>query len=83
MSFCVFAFCCKLISKVLAFSLLVVCNVYSSCAPWLQKVIMLLLKVFSGVDEPYLCEDVIPNNSFSNMENVRLKTTVSLENEVL
>jgi hypothetical protein len=46
-------------------------------------VIMLLLKVFSGVDEPYLCEDVIPNNSFSNMENVRLKTTVSLENEVL
>jgi hypothetical protein len=36
-----------------------------------------------GVDGPYLCEDVVPNTSFSNMENVCLETTISLENEVL
>jgi hypothetical protein len=36
-----------------------------------------------GVDEPYLCEDVIPNTSFPDMKNVHLKTTISLENEVL
>jgi hypothetical protein len=36
-----------------------------------------------GVGEPYLCEDVVPNTSSLDMENVCLETTLSLENEVL
>jgi hypothetical protein len=36
-----------------------------------------------GVDEPYLCEDVVPNTSSLDMESVRLETTLSLENEIL
>jgi len=30
-----------------------------------------IVESVGGVDEPYLCEDVIPNTSFSNMENVQ------------
>jgi hypothetical protein len=40
-------------------------------------------EIFGEVDEPYLSEDVVPNISFSNMENVHLETTILLENEVL
>ncbi len=35
------------------------------------------------VDEPYLCENVVPNISFSNMESVHLETIISLRNEIL
>jgi hypothetical protein len=42
-----------------------------------------IIENVGGVDEPYLCEDVVPNTSFPNMENVRLETIISLENEVL
>jgi hypothetical protein len=35
------------------------------------------------VDESYLCENVVPNISFSNMESVHLETTISLKNEIL
>jgi hypothetical protein len=31
------------------------------------------------VDEPYLCENVVPNISFSDMENVHLETIISLK----
>jgi hypothetical protein len=41
-----------------------------------------IIESVGGVDEPYLCEDVVPNTSFSNMENVCLETTISLEDEV-
>ncbi len=37
---------------------------------------------FGGV-EPYLCEILVPNISSSNIENVCLKTTILLKNEVL
>jgi hypothetical protein len=36
-------------------------------------------EIFGGVDEPYLCEDVVPNISFSNIENVCLETTILLK----
>jgi hypothetical protein len=42
-----------------------------------------IIENVGGVDEQYLCEDVVPNTSFPNMENVRLETIISLENEVL
>jgi hypothetical protein len=42
-----------------------------------------IVESVGGVDEPFLCEDVVPNTSFSNMENVCLETIISLENEVL
>jgi hypothetical protein len=42
-----------------------------------------IVESVGGVDEPYLCEDVVPNTSFSDMENVCLKTTTLLKNEVL
>jgi hypothetical protein len=43
----------------------------------------LIGEIFGGVDEPYLWEDVVPNTSSSNMENVCLETTILLENEIL
>jgi hypothetical protein len=43
----------------------------------------LIVESVGEVDEPYLCEDVVPNTSFSNMESVHLKSTISLKNEVL
>jgi len=30
-----------------------------------------IVESVGGVDELYLCEDVVPNTSFSDMENVR------------
>jgi hypothetical protein len=42
-----------------------------------------MIENVGGVDEQYLCENVVPNTSFPNMENVRLETIISLENEVL
>jgi len=35
-----------------------------------------IVESVGGVDEPYLCENVVPNTSFSNMENVFLETTI-------
>jgi hypothetical protein len=42
-----------------------------------------IIENVGGVDEQCLCENVVPNTSFPNMENVRLKIIISLENEVL
>jgi hypothetical protein len=35
------------------------------------------------VDEPYVCENVVPNISFSDMDSVHLKAIISLKNEIL
>jgi hypothetical protein len=43
----------------------------------------LIVENVGGVGEPYLCEDVVLNTSSSDMESVCLKTTISLEDEVL
>ncbi len=40
-------------------------------------------EIFGGVDEPYLCEDVVPDISSSKIENVCLETIILLKNEVL
>jgi hypothetical protein len=39
-----------------------------------------IIENVGGVDEQYLCENVVPNTSFPNMENVHLETIISLEN---
>jgi hypothetical protein len=43
----------------------------------------LIVENVGGVGEPYLCEDVVPNTSSSDMESVCLETTLSLENVIL